>query len=316
MAFSHIPVLLNETLAGLNINPDGIYVDATFGRGGHSREILKRLNKNGRLYALDRDLSAIEAAKSIADERFSIVHACFSQLKEVCEDFGILGKVNGILMDIGVSSPQLDDASRGFSFDKDGPLDMRMDQSAKIDAALIVNTYDAKDLAYIFKTYGEERFAGKVANAIVRQREKTPFTTTLALADLISASIPGKPGPKHKATRCFQALRIAVNSELEELKSALDGSIDVLDKDGRLCVISFHSLEDRIVKTFIRENSEGPKLPRGLPITDEELAELKLKSCTLQKISGVIKATDAEISQNPRSRSAVLRVAARLGRSL
>ena len=316
MAFSHIPVLLNETLAGLNINPDGIYVDATFGRGGHSREILKRLNKNGRLYALDRDLSAIEAAKSIADERFSIVHARFSQLKEVCEDFGILGKVNGILMDIGVSSPQLDDASRGFSFDKDGPLDMRMDQSAKIDAALIVNTYDAKDLAYIFKTYGEERFAGKVANAIVRQREKTPFTTTLALADLISASIPGKPGPKHKATRCFQALRIAVNSELEELKSALDGSIDVLDKDGRLCVISFHSLEDRIVKTFIRENSEGPKLPRGLPITDEELAELKLKSCTLQKISGAIKATDAEISQNPRSRSAVLRVGARLGRSL
>ena len=316
MAFSHIPVLLNETLAGLNINPDGIYVDATFGRGGHSREILKRLNKNGRLYALDRDLSAIEAAKSIADERFSIVHARFSQLKEVCEDFGILGKVNGILMDIGVSSPQLDDASRGFSFDKDGPLDMRMDQSAKIDAALIVNTYDAKDLAYIFKTYGEERFAGKVANAIVRQREKTPFTTTLALADLISASIPGKPGPKHKATRCFHALRIAVNRELEELKSALDGSIDVLDKDGRLCVISFHSLEDRIVKTFIRENSEGPKLPRGLPITDEELAELKLKSCTLQKISGAIKATDAEISQTPRSRSAVLRVAARLGRSL
>ncbi len=316
MAFSHIPVLLNETLAGLNINPDGIYVDATFGRGGHSREILKRLNKNGRLYALDRDLSAIEAAKSIADERFSIVHARFSQLKEVCEDFGILGKVNGILMDIGVSSPQLDDASRGFSFDKDGPLDMRMDQSAKIDAALIVNTYDAKELAYIFKTYGEERFAGKVANAIVRQREKTPFTTTLALADLISASIPGKPGPKHKATRCFQALRIAVNSELEELKSALDGSIDVLDKDGKLCVISFHSLEDRIVKTFIRENSEGPKLPRGLPITDEELAELKLKSCTLQKISGAIKATAAEISQNPRSRSAVLRVAARLGRSL
>ena len=316
MAFSHIPVLLNETLTGLNINPDGIYVDATFGRGGHSREILKRLSKNGRLYALDRDLSAIEAAKSIDDERFSIVHARFSQLKEVCEDFKILGRVNGILMDIGVSSPQLDDASRGFSFDKDGPLDMRMDQSAKVDAALIVNTYDAKDLAYIFKTYGEERFAGKVANAIVRQREKTPFTTTLALADLISASIPGKPGPKHKATRCFQALRIAVNSELEELKSALDGSIDVLDKDGRLCVISFHSLEDRIVKTFIRENSEGPKLPRGLPITDEELAELKLKSCTLQKISGAIKATDAEISQNPRSRSAVLRVAARLGRSL
>ncbi|WP_294566810.1 16S rRNA (cytosine(1402)-N(4))-methyltransferase RsmH [uncultured Succinatimonas sp.] len=316
MAFSHIPVLLNETLTGLNINPDGIYVDATFGRGGHSREILKRLSKNGRLYALDRDLSAIEAAKSIDDERFSIVHARFSQLKEVCEDFKILGRVNGILMDIGVSSPQLDDASRGFSFDKDGPLDMRMDQSAKVDAALIVNTYDAKDLAYIFKTYGEERFAGKVANAIVRQREKTPFTTTLALADVISASIPGKPGPKHKATRCFQALRIAVNSELDELKSALEGSLDVLDKDGRLCVISFHSLEDRIVKTFIRENSEGPKLPRGLPITDEELAELKLKSCTLQKISGAIKATDAEISQNPRSRSAVLRVAARLGRSL
>lgn len=314
MTFSHIPVLLNETIDGLNIKSDGIYVDATFGRGGHSREILKRLGANGRLFALDRDLAAIEAAKSIADDRFTIVHAPFSQIKEVCKACGILEKVNGILMDIGVSSPQLDDASRGFSFDKDGPLDMRMDQSAGIDAAYIVNTYAAKDLAYIFKTYGEERFAGKVANAIVRQREKAPFTTTLALAEVISAAIPGKPGPKHKATRCFQALRIAVNSELDELKAALEGSLDVLSDDGRLCVISFHSLEDRIVKTFIRENSEGPKLPRGLPVTDAELAELKRQSCKLIKISGAVKASDDEVSQNPRSRSAVLRVAARLGR--
>ena len=314
MSFAHIPVLLNETLDGLNIKADGIYVDATFGRGGHSREILKRLGPDGRLFALDRDLAAIEAAKEINDARFCIVHSPFSQIKEECLNLGICGKVDGILMDIGVSSPQIDDAGRGFSFEKNGPLDMRMDQSAKLDAATIINTYEAKDLAFIFKTFGEERFASKVAKAIVRARENSPFTTTLALAELISASIPGKVGPKHKATRCFQALRIAVNSELDELSAALQGTLEVLKSGGRLCVISFHSLEDRIVKNFIRDNSEGPKIPRGLPITDDELAKLKLASCSLKKVSNAIKASDIEISHNPRSRSAVLRVAERLER--
>ena len=263
MAFSHIPVLLNEVLENMRIKADGIYVDATFGRGGHSKEILKRLSENGRLYALDRDLTAIEAAGSIKDERFCITHSPFSRIKEVCEDLGIAGKVDGILMDIGVSSPQIDDPSRGFSFEKDGPLDMRMDTTAKLDAKTIVNTYTKQDLSYIFKVYGEENFASKVASAIVRERDRKPIETTLELSEFIKKVIGGKPTPKHKATRCFQALRIAVNAELDELKTALENSIDVLNDEGRLCVISFHSLEDRIVKTFIKDKSQGQKVPNG-----------------------------------------------------
>ncbi|MBP5244613.1 MAG: 16S rRNA (cytosine(1402)-N(4))-methyltransferase RsmH, partial [Succinivibrio sp.] len=276
MAFSHIPVLLNEVLDGLDIKEDGIYVDATFGRGGHSRKILERLGPSGRLYGLDRDLTAVEAAKEIKDERFCITHSAFSNILEVCEKLGIAGKVDGILMDIGVSSPQIDDPSRGFSFDKDGPLDMRMDQSAKLDAKTIVNTYSKQDLAYIFKVYGEENFASKVAAAIVRDREKKPFETTLELSEFIKRVIGGKPTPKHKATRCFQALRIAVNGELDELKKALDSSLDVLADNGRLCVISFHSLEDRIVKTFIKDKSQGQKVPNGLPLTFEETEKMRL----------------------------------------
>ena len=277
MAFSHIPVLLNEVLDGLDIKPDGIYVDATFGRGGHSRKILERLGPSGRLYGLDRDLTAVEAAKEIKDERFCITHSAFSNILEVCERLGIAGKVDGILMDIGVSSPQIDDPSRGFSFEKDGPLDMRMDQSAKLDAKTIVNTYSKQDLAYIFKVYGEENFASKVAAAIVRDREKKPFETTLELSEFIKRVIGGKPTPKHKATRCFQALRIAVNGELDELKKALDSSLEVLADNGRLCVISFHSLEDRIVKTFIKDKSQGQKVPNGLPLTFEETERVKCK---------------------------------------
>lgn len=316
MAFTHIPVLLHEVLDGLNIRPDGIYVDATFGRGGHSRKILERLNENGRLYGLDRDLTAVEAAKKLEleDSRFKITHSAFSNIKEVCESLGILGRVDGILMDIGVSSPQIDDPERGFSFDKDGPLDMRMDQSAKLDARTIVNTYSKQDLAYIFKVYGEENFASKVAAAIVKDREKTPFETTLQLSEFIKRVIGGKPTPKHKATRCFQALRIAVNGELDELKRALDSSTDVLNDDGRLCVISFHSLEDRIVKNFIKEQSEGQKVPNGLPLTFEETEKMRLATAKLGAIGGAIKATAQEIEANVRSRSATLRVAARLKR--
>ena len=314
MAFSHIPVLLNEVLDGLDIKPDGIYVDATFGRGGHSRKILERLGPSGRLYGLDRDLTAVEAAKEIKDERFCITHSAFSNILEVCERLGIAGKVDGILMDIGVSSPQIDDPSRGFSFEKDGPLDMRMDQSAKLDAKTIVNTYSKQDLAYIFKVYGEENFASKVAAAIVRDREKKPFETTLELSEFIKRVIGGKPTPKHKATRCFQALRIAVNGELDELKKALDSSLEVLADNGRLCVISFHSLEDRIVKSFIKDKSQGQKVPNGLPLTFEETEKMRLATAKVEPVGGAIKATAEEIESNVRSRSATLRVCRRLKR--
>lgn len=314
MAFSHIPVLLNEVLDGLDIKPDGIYVDATFGRGGHSRKILERLGPSGRLYGLDRDLTAVEAAKEIKDERFCITHSAFSNILEVCERLRIAGKVDGILMDIGVSSPQIDDPSRGFSFEKDGPLDMRMDQSAKLDAKTIVNTYSKQDLAYIFKVYGEENFASKVAAAIVRDREKKPFETTLELSEFIKRVIGGKPTPKHKATRCFQALRIAVNGELDELKKALDSSLEVLADNGRLCVISFHSLEDRIVKTFIKDKSQGQKIPNGLPLTFEETEKMRLATAKVEPVGGAIKATAEEIESNVRSRSATLRVCRRLKR--
>ena len=314
MAFSHIPVLLNEVLENMRIKADGIYVDATFGRGGHSKEILKRLNENGRLYALDRDLTAIEAAGNIKDERFCITHSPFSRIKEVCEDLGIAGKVDGILMDIGVSSPQIDDPSRGFSFEKDGPLDMRMDTTAKLDAKTIVNTYSKQDLSYIFKVYGEENFASKVASAIVRERDRKPFETTLELSEFIKKVIGGKPTPKHKAPRCIQALRVAVNAAHDELKTALENSIDVLNDEGRLCVISFHSLEDRIVKTFIKDKSQGQKVPNGLPLTFEETEKMRLATAKVEPVGGAIKATSEEISANVRSRSATLRVCQRLKR--
>ncbi|MDO5351362.1 MAG: 16S rRNA (cytosine(1402)-N(4))-methyltransferase RsmH [Succinatimonas sp.] len=314
MPFAHIPVLLNEVLEGLAIKEDGIYVDATFGRGGHSRCILEKLGPNGRLYALDRDLEAIAASKSIVDERFKIAHSRFSNLKSVCEDFGIVGRVDGILMDIGVSSPQLDDSERGFSFDRDGPLDMRMDQSAKLDAQTIVNTYSQKDLAYIFKVYGEERFASKVASAIVRERQKQPFLRTMQLSELIKKTIPGWTESKHKATRCFQALRIAVNSELDELREALDQCIDVLNDNGRLCVISFHSLEDRIVKNFIKDKARGQEIPSAIPLTFEQTEQLRLATATMEPIGGAVKAGEAELSRNVRSRSATLRVCARMKR--
>lgn len=316
VTLTHIPVLLNECMEGLKIKTDGIYIDGTFGRGGHSRQILSRLGANGRLIGLDRDLTAVEVGQKLAteDQRFSIIHTPFSRLLDVCTSLDLVGKVDGILLDIGVSSPQLDDGARGFSFDKDGPLDMRMDQSAPKSAQDVIATYDEKALTYIFKIYGEERFAGKVARAIVRRREVEPFTTTRDLANVIAGAIPGKPTPKHKATRCFQALRIEVNAELEELKTALDAAVKVLASHGRLCVISFHSLEDRIVKNFYREQSEGEKIPPNIPLTNEEVEKLRLNTATLDLVGKAIKASESEVNQNVRSRSATLRVAERLVR--
>lgn len=315
-ALTHIPVLLNECMAGLKLKADGVYIDGTFGRGGHSRAILRRLGENGRLIGLDRDLAAVKVGQDLAssDPRFSIIHTPFSKLEAVCDELGLTGKVDGILLDIGVSSPQLDDGERGFSFDKDGPLDMRMDQSAEKSAATVVANYSEKELAYVFKVYGEERFAGKVARAIVRRRETQPFNTTKDLAQVIASAIPGQPGPKHKATRCFQALRIEVNSELDELKQALHGAVNVLASEGRLCVITFHSLEDRIVKTFYREQSEGEKVPHHVPLTNEQLDALRLESATLDLVGKPQKASEEELKANIRSRSATLRVAQRLSR--
>lgn len=312
MLFTHVPVLYEETLQALAIEPSGIYLDATFGRGGHSRGILDRLGKEGRLFALDRDPAAVAAGKAINDPRFTIAHACFSSLKEQCESWGIAGRVNGLLMDIGVSSPQLDDAERGFSFTRDGPLDMRMDTEAEKDAATVVNTYSVEDLTRIFKLYSEERFALKAARAIVKRRESAPFTRTLDLAAFLNEVIPGKPGPRHKATRIFQALRIEVNGELDELQQALKAASEVLAPQGRLCVITFHSLEDRMVKNYFREFSEGPALPRGLPVSEEEVERLRLLHALFDRPLKPVRAGEEELERNVRARSATLRTAIRV----
>ena len=312
MAFTHIPVLFNEAMEALAIKQDGTYLDATFGRGGHSRGILARLGPQGRLYAIDRDLEAVAAAREIDDPRFAIAHAEFADLTKVCEDFGIAGHLDGILMDIGVSSPQIDDASRGFSFERDGPLDMRMDQEGGRTAADIVNTASYEELKRIFRDYGEERMSAKIAAAIVHDRQKAPFETTLELASLIARVVPGPGNGRNKATRCFQALRIAVNGELDELSSALEQSAGVLASGGRLCVISFHSLEDRIVKNFIRKSSRGAEFPKGLPVTAEAAEKMRLATATMEPVGGPVKASLEECAANVRSRSATLRVARRL----
>lgn len=307
--FTHISVLLNESIDALQINPDGVYIDATFGRGGHSSHILQQLSERGRLIALDRDPSAIEAAKRFADDaRFCIHHVPFSELAEVVEKEQLVGQVDGILMDLGVSSPQLDDAERGFSFSRDGKLDMRMDTTRGVSAAQWLATAEADEITRVIKEYGEEKFGKRIAHAIVTTREETPIETTLQLAEIIDAAVPVKDKFKHPATRSFQAIRIFVNDELGEIESALNATLKALKSGGRLAVISFHSLEDRIVKRFIREQSKGKQVPHGLPITEAELAATR----TLQAIGKAIKPSKDEIEQNVRARSSVLRVAQRL----
>ncbi|WP_440054224.1 16S rRNA (cytosine(1402)-N(4))-methyltransferase RsmH [Pseudoalteromonas sp. T1lg65] len=306
--FKHISVLMTETLDALAIKPDGIYIDGTFGRGGHSGEILKRLT-SGKLQAIDQDPQAIAAAQRFADDpRFAIAHSRFSNLKEVAEQAEILGQVDGILLDIGVSSPQLDDADRGFSFMKDGPLDMRMNPEAGRSAAQWLAEAELEDMIFVIKKYGEEKFATRIARKIVEVREHTPILTTAQLATLVDEAVPVKDKHKHPATRTFQAIRIYINSELEEIQTALQASIDVLKPGGRLVVISFHSLEDRIVKQFIKKQSKGEALPRGLPLTDEQLKQ----NLTLKAVGKAIKPSEQEIALNPRSRSSVLRVAEKL----
>ena len=307
--FSHVTVMLNEAVDALAIRPDGIYLDGTFGRGGHSRLILSRLGPQGRLLAIDRDPLAIAEARTIDDPRFEIIPGPFSGMATYLAERDLLGKVDGILLDLGVSSPQLDDAERGFSFQKDGPLDMRMDPTHGQSAAEWLAHAEADDIAWVLKEFGEERFARKIGRAIVQDRDTTPFTRTRQLAELIARLIPNKEKNKHPATRSFQGIRIYINSELDEVARALQGALSILAPQGRLAVISFHSLEDRVVKQFIRRQEKGPEVPHGLPLTEAQMAVDR----TLRSIGKAQEPSDAEIDANPRSRSAVLRVAERLG---
>ncbi|BDX05584.1 16S rRNA (cytosine(1402)-N(4))-methyltransferase RsmH [Planctobacterium marinum] len=307
--FTHTSVLLHESISALAIKPDGIYVDATFGRGGHSRLILESLGEQGKLIAFDRDPSAIEASKAFADDkRFQIVHSAFSEMDIALADMALSGKIDGVLMDLGVSSPQLDDAGRGFSFMKDGPLDMRMDTSKGVSASEWLNTADEADIAAVIKEFGEEKFGKRIAHAIVNTRKTIPLSSTLQLAKLIDEAVPVKDKFKHPATRAFQGIRIFINDELGEIERGLAAALKILATDGRLAVISFHSLEDRYVKRFMRDLSRGMQVPAGLPIREEEINASK----KLRLIGKAIKPDESEIQRNVRARSSVLRVAEKL----
>ena len=306
---SHISVLLQEAIDGLAIDPSGTYIDCTFGRGGHSGLILSNLADNGRLIAIDRDPTAIKAAEKFADDkRFQIEHEGFAALKTIAEKHQLTSQVDGILMDLGVSSPQLDEAERGFSFMKDGPLDMRMDTSKGQTAAEWLAVADVEDITWVLRTFGEEKHAWKIANAIVDSRDESPLTRTGELAELIKKTAPQREIKKHPATRSFQAIRMYINSELEQIEKALAASLEVLKPGGRLVVISFHSLEDRLVKQFMKKHSQGKQVPRGLPISEAELQKGKKLSLVGRKT----KPSKQEVSENVRARSSVLRVAERL----
>ena len=303
--FRHTPVLLNETLQGLKIRSDGVYVDCTFGRGGHSYAILDQLGENGRLLAFDRDPDAIAAVdeKLLGDPRFTLVHGSYTKLEETVKAMKLTKKVNGVFLDLGVSSPQLDDASRGFSFMRDGDLDMRMDNSHGMTAAEWLNLASAEEIANVLYEYGDERFSRRIARVIVEQRNEAPITRTTQLADLVASTIPSREKNKHPATRTFQAIRIFINRELEELDAVLTQAMNILSDNGRLLVISFHSLEDRLVKRFMRDQSRGVDIPREIPVTHDVFKP------KLTIIGKPIRSQPDDIKNNPRARSAVLRIA-------
>lgn len=308
--FTHITVLLQEAVEALAVRADGCYVDGTFGRGGHSRLILQNLGPGGRLLGFDKDPQAIATGQALAaeDGRFVIVQRSFAEMGEEAQNQGLAGNVSGILLDLGVSSPQLDDPERGFSFMNDGPLDMRMDPSRGISAAQFVNTAPAEEIARVFKEYGEERFARRMAGAVVARRETQPFERTGDLAEVLKVANPAWEKGKNPATRAFQGLRIHVNNELGDLEAGLEAALEALEIGGRLVVISFHSLEDRIVKLFMRKlvKGEADNLPRNLPIRHQAF-EPKIKLIGKAQF-----ASDTETKANPRSRSAVMRVAEKL----
>jgi len=311
-AAGHTPVLLSQVLAAMNIRASGVYLDATFGRGGHAGAILEKLIADGRLVCLDRDPVAVAEAERrfAADPRVSIFLAPFSSLASCADRVEPGLKFDGILFDLGVSSPQLDDASRGFSFMQDGPLDMRMSKGEGVSAADVVNGASEAELVRIFREFGEERFAPRIARAIVADRESKPFERTLELAEMISRVARGKERHKHPATRVFQALRIHVNGELKELETALNAAFERLAPNGRLAVISFHSLEDRIVKQFMRRHASTDPMYAGLPSVPAHARP------TLKLVGKPILVDDEETARNPRARSARLRVAVRLSEGL
>jgi 16S rRNA (cytosine1402-N4)-methyltransferase len=305
--FSHTTVLLEPTVAGCLNDPNGIYIDGTFGRGGHTRLLLSRLGPNGQVIGFDKDPRAIETGLQLEQEdpRFKIVQTSFADMKASLEALGI-SRINGVLLDLGVSSPQLDDAERGFSFMRDGPLDMRMNPDQGLSAAEWLVVTPEAEIARVLKVYGEERFSRRMARAIVLARAEKPIERTLELANLLKEANPAWERHKHPATRGFQAIRIAVNNELGDLEQILDQSVELLLPGGRLSVISFHSLEDRIVKRFIRDQERGKSLPPEVPVMDEQLGR------TLKKMGKAIMPTSEEIAVNTRARSAVLRIAERL----
>jgi 16S rRNA (cytosine1402-N4)-methyltransferase len=288
--FEHRPVMVHEVLEYLAIKPNGIYVDGTFGRGGHSSAILQKLNDDGRLLVMDKDQDAIAVAKSINDNRLQFKHGSFTELKSWVAELNLLGKIDGIFLDLGVSSPQLDDSSRGFSFMQEGPLDMRMDKGKKLDATTWINRASEKEIAKVLKEYGEERAYRKIASKIIEVRKVTPIKTTLQLANLVKSIIPPSKTNKHPATRVFQAIRIFINDELNELQEFLAQSLDILKQGGRLVVISFHSLEYQTVRKFYYACAQNPHCQK------------------LRQVERLIRPTDEEAKNNPRARSAMLQV--------
>ncbi len=302
---THQPVLLKEAVAGLNIKKEGIYIDGTFGRGGHASAVLAQLGPEGRLLAMDKDPEAVRVAQQAFghDNRFAIEQGSFALLRQFVAQRDWLGRVNGVLLDLGVSSPQLDMAERGFSFLKDGPLDMRMDNSAGVSAAQWLARATLDEIANVLKTYGEERFAKRIARALCDARREHPIDTTGRLAQIISDANPSWEQGKHPATRSFQAIRIYINRELEDLRVCLDALDTVLAAGGRIAVISFHSLEDRVVKRFIRTQEKRDDIPAGLPVTHDQIRP------RMYAVGKAVHASPAEVAANPRARSAVLRVA-------
>ncbi len=306
--FEHQPVLLHEAIEALAIKSSGIYLDGTFGRGGHSGAIVEQLGEAGHLLATDRDPEAVAKANELFgdDARFSIVHANFTQLHGECAKRGWLGRVDGILIDLGVSSPQLDDSERGFSMRENGPLDMRMDPGSGISAAEWLEKASAGEIAEVLKKYGEERFAKRIAAAIIAHRDADgPFTDTATLAKVISEANPRWERERHPATRAFQAIRIEINAELNAVEQLLEHVVELLAPYGRLVIISFHSLEDRRVKRFMRDQARGDEFPPDLPITADQIQPL------LRRVGKVVRASKGELKRNPRARSAVMRVAER-----
>jgi len=306
---SHISVLLREACDALQPERGGVFIDGTFGRGGHSRELLRLMPTNARLIAIDRDAAAAKAAQEISDPRFTFIAAQFGDVTEALASLGVgPHQVDGLLLDIGVSSPQLDDASRGFSFMRDGPLDMRMDQSRGASAAEWIATAPLNNIAEVIRDYGEERFAQRIATAIVEARERQPVERTVQLAQIVEKAVSTRWTGQHPATKTFQAIRIHINQELQELRMALSAALPLLAPGGRLAVICFHSLEDRMVKLWMREQAgrtpEDPRL-RHLPVLTTRTASIKL-------VGRDIAPSDAEVRANPRSRSARLRVAEKL----